>query len=216
MCSSYLSASQLFLLWSFHRVSHAGTFGGPMGPPASSRYFWSQPRTHRSDPLNCGVLSSWFLRLMIPVRGLDISILASLLGSGWGGLVSSPRSLLCPPAPAWVALGGAGPQDPGPRLPGRLLALPPREPPHKPPARIPRGCLIKAGTGAHSWVWFFAVSGCSLGAVGEARVTGQSDSGCPQTGALLRTWACPDQSMGLLVLSHCRITPPHYFPASIS
>lgn len=60
-------------------------------------------------------------------------------------------------------------------LAGSWLCLPREPPPLAPPAKFPRGCLIRRALAAHSWVWFFAVSGCSLGAVGEAGVTGQSD-----------------------------------------
>ena len=74
-----------------------------------------------------------------------------------------------PPAPTWVALGGAGLQGPEPCLCGRLPALPPPgATPQVPPAKFPRGCLIRRALAAHSWVWFFAVSGCSLEAMGEA------------------------------------------------
>ena len=111
-------------------------------------------------------------------RNLKLTHSARRIPQGWARaqpcLLSQVPAL--PPAPAWVALGGAGPQDPDPRLPGGLLALPPLgATPLAPPAKFPRGCLIRRALAAHSWVWFFAVSGCSLGAVGEAGVTGQSD-----------------------------------------
>ena len=175
MCSLHLSASQLFLLSSFHGLPCRDFQGPPWDlPKDQADTFWVNQEP--TGLIHSGVLSSWFLRLMMPVRGLGISILASLLGSGWEWPCLLSQVPALPPAPAWVALGGAGPQDPDPRLPGGLLALPPLgATPLAPPAKFPRGCLIRRALAAHSWVWFFAVSGCSLGAVGEAGVTGQSD-----------------------------------------
>ena len=156
-------------------VSHAGTFRDPMGPPQGpSRYFLGQPRTHRSDPL-------WHAEFL--VSEIDDACpwawyLHSCFSLGlWVGVALPPLPGPCSaPRPCLGGSGWAGPQDPDPRLPGGLLALPPLgATPLAPPAKFPRGCLIRRALAAHSWVWFFAVSGCSLGAVGEAGVTGQSD-----------------------------------------
>lgn len=54
----------------------------------------------------------------------------------------------------------------------RRSPSPPGATPLVPPAKFPRGCLIRRALAAHSWVWFFAVSECSLEALGEAGVTG--------------------------------------------
>ena len=88
---------------------------------------------------------------------------------GQSGLASPPRSLACP-ASAWVALGGAGLQDPEPCLCSERPPPPCRPPlppgtthlwlPRLTPAKFPRGGLIRRALAPHSWVWFFAVSRC--------------------------------------------------------
>ena len=85
--------------------------------------------------IHSGVLSSWFLRLMMPVRGLGISILASLLGSGWEWPCLLSQVPALPPAPAWVALVGLGPRtQTHVCLAGSWLCLPWEPPPwlHQP------------------------------------------------------------------------------------
>lgn len=145
-------------------VFHAGTFRDPMGPPqdqADTLWVSREPTGLVHSLWRAGFLVS---EMMTPVRGRGISILAPLLGSGW----EWPCLLSQVPALSPCScLGGSG-WGWAPRLLGGLLALPsPGATPLAPPAKFPRGCLIRRALAAHSWVWFFAVwmltGGCGRG-----------------------------------------------------
>lgn len=111
--------------------------GTPWDPPGTKRDFPGQPRTPRSELLHSGVLGFWFPSLLT----LSLNLAPSL--SSFGAVPASlglcvgtalpPLPAPCsPPAPAWVAQGGAGLQDTAPCLRRQLLALPP--PGSHPPA----------------------------------------------------------------------------------
>lgn len=159
--------------------------GAPEDPPGPRQIFRGLLRTHRSDPLHCGTLGSWFEAPAIPGSGSLLIVprvipaplsVRPLGGNGRASLPGpcspSPLSPLSPsPASAWVAMGGAGLQDPEACLWCRLqLCLAPGPPSFGSTAdtsQVSRGCLIRRALVAHSWVWSFAVSGCSQEAGGR-------------------------------------------------
>lgn len=79
------------------------------------------------------------------------------------------------PLLGWLRVGLACRTQPRVCVASCWLCLPlgatPPPAPRPTPAKFPRGSLIRWALAAHLWVWFFAVSGGSLEATGEAGVT---------------------------------------------
>lgn len=124
-----------------------GLLGTPWDlPKDQADTFWVNQEP--TGLIHSGVLSSWFLRLMMPVRGLGISILASLLGSGWEWPCLLSQVPALPPCPC---LGGSGwGWAPGPRPMSAWRAPGSASPGSHPPgstSQVSPRLPYKAGTG---------------------------------------------------------------------